>query len=177
MRRLLIAVAALIVVATPSLVAAQDVSRQDRLALAERAITAMQGEQMAAMVNEMNQAFPPRGVDDMTGEVRIAYDEVMAEVSANVMQRLLAGMGELYADLFTVEELTAMVEFYESQIGQSILTKSYAATPQIIEMVQALLPDMVRDVINGMCDRLECTPQGRREALRGAMAEIGMAES
>jgi len=177
MRRLLVAIAALFLVATPSLVAAQEAGREERLALAERAISAMQGDQMAAMLNDINQAFPAPETQGLSGEERIAYDEVMAEASANMMRRLLAGMSGVYADLFTTEELMAMVEFYESPIGQSIMTKSYAATPEIIELTRALLPDMVREMINGMCDRLGCTPQERRQALREAMAGLGMTES
>ena len=177
MRRILAAVAALVVLAAPSLAAAQDSGRAERIALAERAIDAMQGEQMAAMIHQMGQAFPPPEVASMTGEARIAYDEVMAQASANMMQRLLDGMGAVYADIFTTQELVAMVEFYESPLGQSILTKSMAATPQIIELTRSLMPEMMRDVINGMCDRLGCTADERRQAIREALAEIGLSES
>ena len=177
MRSILVAVAAVLIFATPSIAAAQDAERAERLALAERAIDAMQGDQMAEMVHQMGQAFPPPNIANMTGDVRVAYDEVMAEASANMMRRMLEGMGGIYADLFTREELLAMVAFYESPVGQSILTKSMAATPQIIELTRTLMPGMMREVINGMCDRLGCTPQERREALRDAMAQIGMTES
>jgi len=177
MRRLLFVFIGLVLCAAPLPALAQDADREARLVLAERAVAAMQGEQMTQMVHQMTMAFPPPEFDTMSGAEQIAFEEVMAEVTETMMVRVLEGTAGVYADIFTREELEAMVSFYESDIGQSILTKTYAATPQMIELVRSMLPEMMRDMINGLCDRLGCTPSERDAALREALASLGMAAS
>lgn len=177
MRRLVSVLFAIGLLCAPAVAAAQDEGREQRLALAERAIQASQADQMADQMLAIMQAFPRPSLDRMTPQERIALDEVMAETMDTMMIRMVEGMTGVYADLFTLEELEAMAVFYESPIGQSIITKSMQATPQIIELVRALMPDMMRQMVNGMCDRLECSPAERRQALQEVMAGLGMVES
>lgn len=177
MRRLLFVFVGFFLCAAPLPAAAQNAEREARLALAERAFEAMQGDQMSDMIHQMSMAFPPPELDSMSGREQIAYEEVMAETTTTLMRRVMSGATEIYADVYTREELEAMVAFYESPIGQSIITKSYALAPQMIELLRSLMPEMMRDVINGMCDRLGCTPEERAEGIRQALAGLGMAAS
>lgn len=177
MRRFVFALLTLCLLSTPAGAWAQDADREARLALAERAFAAMQGDQMSEMIHQMSMAFPPPEFDSMSGHEQIAYEEVMAETTISLMERVMAGATDIYADVYTREELEAMVAFYESPIGQSIITKNYALAPQMIELLRSLMPEMMRDVINGMCDRLGCTPEERAEGIREALAGLGMAAS
>lgn len=177
MRRLLFIFVGFFLLAAPLPAAAQDSDRETRRALAERAVEAMQGEQMAEMVHQMTMAFPPPEFESMSGEQQIAFEEVMAEMTVTITDRVMDGTAEIYADIFTLEELEAMVAFYESPVGQSIMAKSYAATPQMIELIRSMMPQIVTDMINGYCDRLDCSEAERRQAIREALAGLGMSAS
>ncbi len=164
--------------AVPMAASAQDVTREEHLALARRSIETVQAEQMSAMMNTMFQSFEnPNDLAGLTPEERSAFYEARDEMMARMNQRMMAELEVIYADIFTAEELLAFSEFYESPIGRSILAKNMAAGPRFVEMVQRMMPDMVRDLVNGMCDRMECTPEERQGALREALAEIGLVES
>lgn len=178
MRFLTGVIAVLVMLASPMAASAQDAAREEQLALARRAIEAVQAEQLSAMMGEMTRAFEnPNDLAGMTPQERLAFHEARDEATANMTQRLLGEMAVIYADIFTAEELRAFAEFYESPIGQSILAKNMAASPRFIEMAQRMIPDLVRDLINGMCDRLECTPDERQGAMREALAGLGLVES
>ena len=177
MRRLILAVLAIVFIAAPVAASAQDGARYARVALAQRAVQAMQGEQLAAMAHQMTMAFPPSELEGMSGEERVVFDEVMAEVSVTIMERVLAGTAVIYADIFTQEELEAMVAFYESPMGQSILTKTYAATPQMIELVRSIMPEIMTDMVDRLCDRTGCTAQEREAARREVLGQLGMTAS
>lgn len=177
MRRLLFVIASLLVLWAPGVATAQDADRETRLALAERAFAAMQGDQMSDMIHQMSMAFPPPEFGSMSGREQIAYEEVMAETTQSLMRQVMSGATEIYTDTYTREELEAMVAFYESPVGQSIIAKSYTTAPQMIELLRGLMPQMMRDVINGMCDRLDCTPEQRAQGIREALAGLGMTAS
>lgn len=177
MRRLLFVFIGLFVFAAPLPALAQDADREARLALAERAFQAMQADQMADQMMVIMQAVPQPELEGMTGAERIAFDEVMAEVMQTTMDRMFDGMTEVYADIYTYEELEALVAFYESPIGRSIIEKAALATPHIIELMNEIMPDMMRQMVNGMCDRLECTAEERRAIQQEVMAQMGMVES
>ena len=177
MRRFLLAIVAVISLATPTLAQTQDSGREARLALAERVIAAAQADQLAQQALAISDAFTPDDMAGLNARERAAMVEVRDEVTRNMMARMTDGMLELFADLYTQEELEAMVAFYESPVGRSITAKSMQATPQIIELTRSLLPDMARDMANGLCDRLDCTPDERRELLRGMLSGMGLQES
>lgn len=177
MRRLLFVFIGLCLFAAPLPAVAQDVDREARLALAERAFQAMQADQMADQMMVIMQAVPQPELEGMTAAERLAFDEVMAEVMQTTMNRMFDGMTEVYADIYTYEELEALVVFYESPIGRSIMEKAALATPHIIELMNEILPDMMRQMVDGMCDRLECTAEERRMIQQEVLAQMGMVES
>lgn len=177
MRRVLFAFIGLCLIAAPLPVVAQDADRAEQLALAERAIRAAQAEELAAMSVQMGQALRGHELEGMSPQDRLAFQEVMDEVTATMTVRMIEGMAVIYADIFTAEELVAFSEFYESPVGQSILAKNAAAAPQFLELVRSLMPDMMRQMVEGMCDRLDCTPQERRQFLREALGQFGMTDS
>lgn len=177
MRRALFAFIGLCLLAAPLPVLAQDADREARMALAERAFQAMQADQMADQMTALMQGLPQPELQGMSGTERLAFDEVMAEVMQTTMARMVDGMTGVYADIYTHEELAALVEFYESPVGRSIMEKAPQATPHIIELMNEIMPDMMRQMVNGMCDRLECTAEERRQIHQEVFAQMGMVES
>ena len=132
---------------------------------------------MADQMTVLMQSMPRPELEGMTGAERLAFDEVMAEVMQSTMTRMVDGMVAVYADIYTYEELAALVAFYESPVGRSIMEKAPLATPYIVELMNEIMPDMMRQMVDGMCDRMECTAEERRQAHRQVLAQMGMVES
>lgn len=85
--------------------------------------------QFAAMIplifNQLRQILPQPGPNDQQ-----VFDQVFAEIQKQAIARsseLIDQIAALYAKRFTVEELTAVSQFYRSPVGQ----KFVAATPDI----------------------------------------------
>lgn len=169
--------AGLFLMLAPSVVVAQDTGREARMAMAERAFNALQADQMAEQMTALMQSLPQQGMSDLSGPARVAYDETLAETMQFIMGRTFEGAVSIYADTYTLEELTALATFYESPVGQSIMQKSNQMTPQIIALMRGIMPDALRHMANGMCDRIGCTADERRQLIQMVLAQSGLVES
>lgn len=140
---------------------ADDASK--RLALSHRFIELMQTDQMGAMLGQMSAAFAPAPTEDMTEAETADYQALMEDMMAVMLPRLFDAMAPIYADIFTLEELEGLVAFYESDIGQSMMRKSYESAPRITTAIQAMMPQLMVEMGDMICDRYNCTPDERRE--------------
>jgi hypothetical protein len=143
-----------------------------KLQLANRFIAAMQGDQMGEMIAQMSTAMLPESMQGASTEELARYRETMGEISSRMMPRIFEAMAPIYADIFTVEELRALVEFYESDIGRSMMTKSYEAAPRMAEAMQAVMPAIMADMAVVICERFECSAEELRElkaSMQGAL--------
>lgn len=133
-----------------------------RLDLSRRFIAALQTDQMTAMIGQLSTSLSPSR-EGMTQAQSDALDRAMATMNEQMMSRMFDAMAPIYADIFTREELTALVAFYESDIGQSMMTKSYAAAPRITAVVLAMMPDLMRGMADSMCKEMGCTAKQRAD--------------
>ena len=78
------------------------------------------------------------------------------------MPALFKAMAPVYAEIFTLQELQALVAFYESDVGRSMVRKSYEATPRVTAVAQQVLPPVLERAMDRLCDRLECSAQERQ---------------
>lgn len=159
---------ALAVMAAPLSASARD-QASERLDLAYRFVALMQVEDMAkAMEASFIGLFPATA--GMDPEDARAVQDTMSEMMQEYMPALFKAMAPVYADIFTLEELRALVAFYESDVGRSMVRKSYEAAPRVAVVAQAVLPPILERAMDRLCDRLECSAQQRQEmksALKG----------
>lgn len=141
----------------------------ERLALANKFIVLIQGDQLAASMRQMMTTLMPEN-PNIPAEQNQIIREVSGEMIEVMMPRMFDAMAPIYADIFTVEELRALVAFYESDIGQSLVRKSAAAAPRIAEVAQAVIPGVMGEMADRLCDRLECSADQRR-AVKAAMMQ------
>jgi len=142
-----------------------------KLQLARRFIAAIQADQMGAMLAQMTTAMTPA----RAGMSQTESDAVRSAIQAAAEQmvpRMFDAMAPIYADIFTMEELTGLVEFYESDIGRSMIQKSYAAAPRMTEVMMTMMPELMHDMADTMCKELGCSAQ-EREQMEAAMARAG----
>lgn len=137
-----------------ALPAAADDARDTRVAAAQRYIAvSMEGMDIAAMVRSMYQPI----IDQLTqggqhlSEAQVA--ELDALYQANMqepLRQIMHDQDEVMADLFTLEEIEALTDFYASPVGHSVMMKLpemlALQQPQIMAMVQGTIPRMMPEI-------------------------------
>jgi uncharacterized protein len=166
---------ALTLLSAPVAMAETQAEQTQKLALANKFIVLIQGEQLGASLGQMTAMMMPEA-DGMSPEDAAEFQAMMSEVTAGMMPRMFEAMAPIYADIFTLEELQALVAFYQSDVGRSMISKSYAAAPRMAEAMQAIMPELMADMGDQMCDRFECSPEERRE-MKAAMARAGRGQA
>jgi len=146
-----------------------------RLSLSRRFIDALQADQMATMIGQVTTTFAPPA-EGLTDDERAAIQRATTAMTTEMTSRLLDAMAPIYADIFTLEELNALVAFYESDIGRSMMAKSYAAAPRITAVVMEMMPEMVRTMVDSMCKDLGCSAQ-ERARMDAALAAAGYGDA
>lgn len=147
-----------------------------RLALANKFIMLIQGDEMTATIGQMIEAMIPESDEGLSDSEAADLRAVVVEMTQEMIPRMFQAMAPVYADVFTLEELLGLVAFYESDLGQSLMLKSVQAMPRLNAAALSVMPEMLAGMGDTMCNRLKCTPDERRE-MKAAMAEAarGMA--
>lgn len=124
--------------------------------LARRYIKAMRMEE--AMTVVFSQFDPLMGLDASVAEKidRRAMQEAMVESIGLILPKWSEALIPHVAAAFTEQELEAMVSFYESPIGQSVIGKSHVLAKPSMEIMQALTPDMSEDMLARYCAKTTC---------------------
>lgn len=120
-----------------------------KLALAREAIAAVHADKMFdGMVGQMKQMamqtsmLPP----EATPEQRKLAEELQGKImdlSMNAAKGLVAQMDQIYAAVYSEAELKAMVAFFKSPEGQTMMEKQ----PQIMQHIMPLVQQMQRDLM------------------------------
>ncbi|WP_425984379.1 DUF2059 domain-containing protein [Brevundimonas sp. TWP1-2-1b1] len=166
---------ALTLLAAPVAMAETTDVSAEKLALANKFIALIQGEQMGAALGQMTAMMMPQS-DTMSAEQAAEFREVMSEATASMLPRMFEAVAPIYADIFTLEELEALVDFYQSDVGRSMMSKSYEAAPRIATAIQGVMPELMADLGDQLCNRFECTPEQRRE-VKAAMARASRGQA
>jgi len=152
MRRLALATALCLVTALP--LHAQEDTREARLAVAEAYVEAtLEDMDMAAVVRTMYlplvDQFRAQGMpitDAQVAELDALYQAQMAGPMAEIMRQ----QPETMANIMTLEEITALRDFYATPVGRSVMMRLpeilSAQQPQIMAMVEGRMPVIIPQV-------------------------------
>lgn len=141
-----------------------------QLALSRRYVELIQGEALEDMIREMITASA-RNDATMRGaseEDRQFLIDLATEVTTDVMPQMMDQLVPIYARTFSEEELEALVAFYDSEIGRSIILKTMTSMPEANEAMMSVLPGMLDKMVNRMCARYGCDPDDYRDEIFGA---------
>ncbi|MDV6331369.1 DUF2059 domain-containing protein [Asticcacaulis sp. 201] len=114
----------------------------------------MYEQMMPAMFQSLRQSNPKitdQQVQDVT--------QVTISVTTKYTPRMKDEMFRAYAKVFTEEELNSMVVFYESPNGQAVLKKLPQVMQEFMPAMSSLMPDMMKDIQKGLCDKGLCSEQ------------------
>ena len=133
----------------------------EKIALVKRYFAAIHFEQMmSGIVNQMTPAMMAqmrKSQPNITDAEFQAATEAVSESTGDFLKKLTEASIPVYADIFTVEELTKMDEFYETPVGQSIMAKAPQATQKLMPTVIALMPEFQADIAKRMCNKIDCS--------------------
>jgi len=133
----------------------------EKVALVKRYFNAIHFDQMmSGIIDQMTPAMMAqmrKSQPDMTDAELQAATEAVSEGTTDFMKKVIEASIPVYADIFTVEELTKMDEFYESPIGQSIMAKAPLATQKLMPTVMDLMPEFQADITKRMCAKIDCS--------------------
>ena len=131
-----------------------------RLELAERYAELMELERV---ITEMTQAIGQGYLDSLVelgggqeppemADMREAMNDAYADVAPVLIERMVS----VYARVYTEVELAALVEFYESPVGLSLIAKSREVDRLVALETEDLLPLFEEHFRSRYCARAEC---------------------
>ena len=129
-----------------------------QMVLSRRYIELMQTDQLEVMIRsaiETGVNMEP-GVADMPAEDRAFVLDLATELTTDLMPQMFDRMAPVYARTFTEEELLALIAFYGSDIGRSILTKTYASMPEANAAMMEVMPQLFEKMAARLCARYGC---------------------
>lgn len=126
-------------------------TRDERLAVAtEYNDAALADMDMDAMIRAMweplVQQVAPQATDNQRAQVHALY----VETFDGRLRDLMKHQPDIMADIYTLEELTALRDFYATPVGRSVMTKlpqiMQAIQPEVVIMVQETVPTIIPQV-------------------------------
>lgn len=126
----------------------------------ERTMDAMQDAMLPVITEQERRTHPNLTADDQ---------QMLADITRRVMRdkilpKLIDQMVPIYAATFTTSELEALVNFYESPVGRSITDKVPALAPKSAEIMRALMPEMMSEMLKEITARM--CPGGKCDAAK-----------
>lgn len=153
MRHLLIAaIAVSALCTTPAL--AQDADSDARAALAERLVD-------ATVRDGLDKALQ-RSVDAEVENSELPAEQVrwmqanMPEMLGRHMVGMLEHTEELYAERLTLEQLTALVAFYDTPQGREIAARQFDLSAEVGADMGPMLQAFLTDLVTKFCAAFEC---------------------
>ena len=155
--RILAVIAAVLMVSASPVVAqeAPDPAREAQLDLADRYLELAQGSGMDKAVRQQLEAFYAEGA--LPEDQRVWLTETMATVYEDVMALVMAEVRDDVADRFTAAELEALIAFYDTPMGRSIVGKEVELS---LAMEQAMMPHLMSRMAavgEKFCLRFDCS--------------------
>jgi hypothetical protein len=142
--------------AWPGAALAQKASPEALAAAKELIIASNAAEQLKTLGPLLMQQLKPAVVQNRP-QVERAYDEVMPKLLEGMNSQINAIMEAtaiVYANNFTVEEMSEITAFYRRPVGQKMLQKLPTVTQQTMQMGAKFGEIIARDLDNKMRDEL-----------------------
>ncbi len=120
--------------------------------------------QMPQRMDTMMSSMVPQMLNSMSqstgGQVNPALRDIMTtaarESTATAMPDMMERMAQLYARVLTEEELDALVTFYSSPAGRSVLNKTAQTQAVVNEAMSDMSPRLSADMFYRLCKATKC---------------------
>lgn len=141
-----------------------------QLALTRRYIELTMSDQFEDALREMiaDQAAMDPAAQDLPDEDRRFVADLTAELTTDMIPQMLDQMVPVYARTFSEAELEALIAFYDTEMGRSILAKTMESMPEASRAAMTVVPQMLEKMAARICQHYGCTP-GELEELKREM--------
>lgn len=158
---------------------AADAPSARKLELSRRYLDLMMTDQFEGVIHQMlgEEFANDADMQSLPDADRRFIIGLTAELTTDMVPQMIAEMVPVYANIFTEEELVALVEFYDSPMGRSIAEKSVQVMPEANRAVMAVVPQMLEKMATRMCQHYGCSPAELEELRRGMREGAGMSDS
>jgi hypothetical protein len=155
------ALVAALITATPALSADAPAGNAHSLALAKHLFAEMHMDQlMSGMMKNMTPvmvAQARKANPALTDAQADIITQAVTESSQAMMAKVVDRFVPLYASTFTEKELEDLVAFYDGPTGQAVLTKMPVLMSKMGPVMSELMPDMMADVNQRICSKMDCS--------------------
>ena len=166
MRVIAIIAAALVATAGPAWAqTAPDAERQVQLDRAERYLELAQGSHVNKLLRRQLEDY--YGDGSMPPDQQAWLTENMTVIYEDVLELALAEVRDDVADSFTGPELDALIAFYDTPLGRSIINKEAEIGIALQEAMMPHLMTRMATVGDKFCQRFDCSDMGGAAAKRG----------
>jgi uncharacterized protein len=112
---------------------------------------------------------------DLPDEDRAFIADLTGELTTDMIPQMLDQMVPIYARTFTEAELEALLAFYDTDMGRSILEKTMNAMPEATRAAMTVMPQLLEKMAARICQRYGCTPGELEELKREMRGEASFA--
>ncbi|MBW8304668.1 MAG: DUF2059 domain-containing protein, partial [Brevundimonas sp.] len=129
-----------------------------QLALTRRYIDLTMTDQFDSAIRQMIVDLAARDPDvrDFPEEDRRFLVDLTGELTTDMIPRMIDAMVPVYARTFTEAELEALIEFYDTEVGRSILEKTMVAMPEANRAAMTVLPQLMDKMAARICQHYGC---------------------
>jgi hypothetical protein len=128
-----------------------------QLELANRYIADVQLDQtMSRVMQSTIPTMMAQMPSQMTDDQKAALQSVITDVTLEMTHKLVIDMAPAIADVFTEQELTDLVSFYESPTGRSLVAKTPLLAQRMQPIIVQLMPEMRREMLVKLCAKITC---------------------
>ncbi|HYC75980.1 DUF2059 domain-containing protein [Brevundimonas sp.] len=124
---------------------------------------------MVEMITDL--AAMDSNVRDLPEADRRFLADLTAELTTDMIPRMLEEMIPIYARTFSEAELEAMIAFYDSEMGRSILSKTMEVMPEANRAALSVVPQMLEKMAGRLCEHYGCTADELQELKRELRGE------
>lgn len=125
----------------------------------------------------VQQAQLDPNANQLPAEDREFIVELSVELTTDMIPQMLEAMVPVYARTFSEEELEALIAFYDSGMGRSILQKTVTAMPEANQAAMSVMPQLMDKMAARICQYYGCEPGDLEAVQRGMRGEIPVAPS
>jgi hypothetical protein len=141
-----------------------------QLELTRRYIDLTMTDQFEDAIRQMiiDQAAMDPAARDLPAEDRQFLVDLAAELTTDMIPKMLDEMVPVYARTFTEAELEALIAFYDTEMGRTILEKTMVAMPEATRATLSVMPQLMDKMAARICQHYGCEP-GELETLQREM--------
>lgn len=137
--------------------------------LSRRYVELTQSDQMEEAIRTMivGQANDDPSMREIPAEDRAFMVDLATELTVDLMPQMLDRLVPVYARTFSEAELTALVTFFDSDMGRSIAQKNIESMPEANAAMMSVMPQLYEKMATRVCARFGCDAEEMQAMMQG----------